>query len=252
MNSLTKTEHLKFKRTFTKKLLLTAPLFFLAVALLQRCFMPSEYAHSWAMVLALLYNWWPVLFVPLGSALLATLVTSQEKRAGGYRAVLIHPISPACVWVAKIAVLVYHMLLTTLVLMGTTLAFGYITATGPVPWREILAGGLLLWIAALPQISIQLWAAQAFGTFACIVLGVAGLVGGVVAAQTPYWVYLPWSWPTRLMCPLIGVHPNGTLLPPADPLRSPTAIPMGVGLAIACLVVTSLGSAVWFRGLDVR
>ncbi|NLY30978.1 MAG: lantibiotic immunity ABC transporter MutE/EpiE family permease subunit [Firmicutes bacterium] len=194
MNSLIKVEHLKYKRTIAKKLLLTAPLFFILVALLQSCFMPPEYAHSWSMVLALIYNWWPVLFIPLGSALLAGLVTNQEKRAGDYRAVLIHPISPTYVWLGKIVVLVYHMLLTTLVLMGTTLAFGFITATGPVPWREILIGGLILWITALPQIPIQLWIAHTFGMFASIALGVAGLLGGVLAAQTPYWIYSPWSW----------------------------------------------------------
>ena len=35
MNSLIKVEHLKYKRTIAKKLLLTAPLFFLLVALLR-------------------------------------------------------------------------------------------------------------------------------------------------------------------------------------------------------------------------
>ncbi|NLA59234.1 MAG: lantibiotic immunity ABC transporter MutE/EpiE family permease subunit [Firmicutes bacterium] len=252
MNSLLKVENLKYKRTIAKKLLLTAPLFFLLVALLQSWFMPPEYAHSWTMVLALIYNWWPVLFIPLGAALVAGLVINQEKRAGNYRAVLIHPISPSYVWLGKIVVLVYHMSLTTLVLMGTTIAFGFITATGPVPWREILVGGAILWITALPQIPIQLLVAHIFGIFACIALGVVGLLGGVLAAQTPYWIYSPWSWPTRLMCPLMGVHPNGTFLPPGDPLRTPMVIPIGVGLAIVSLVVMSLLTALWFGRMEMR
>ena len=184
MNSLIKVEHLKYKRTIAKKLLLTAPLFFILVALLQSCFMPPEYAHSWSMVLALTYNWWPVLFIPWGLALLAGLVTNQEKRAGDYRAVLIHPISPTYVWLGKIVVLVYHMLLTTLVLMGTTLAFGFITATGPVPWRRFLLASNSVDHCST-QIPIQLWIAH---TLACSPASPWELpdFGRCLAAQTPY------------------------------------------------------------------
>lgn len=35
---------------------------------------------SWESLLALIFNWWSFLFLPLGAALFATMVAAQEKR----------------------------------------------------------------------------------------------------------------------------------------------------------------------------
>ena len=78
----------------------------------------------------------------------------------------------------KIAVLVYHMLLTTLVLMGTTSPLIYHRLD--VPWREILAASASVDCCSA-QISIQLSGCPSLWHIRLHRLGVAGLVGGVVA-----------------------------------------------------------------------
>ncbi len=64
----------------------------------------------------------------------------------------------------------------------------------------------------LALIPIQLWAATWKGVFLSIGLAFAGMMAGVLAAPSDFWYAVPWSWATRLMCPIIGVHPNGTFL----------------------------------------
>jgi ABC-2 type transport system permease protein len=49
------------------------------------------------------------------------------------------------------------------------------------------------------------------------------------------------------MGPLIGVHPNGTLLGPGDPLRDPAVIPLGIGIALITAVILTLITALWFN-----
>lgn len=251
MRNIVKAEYIKYKRTFARKLIVIAPFFFVLIALPQSYFMPPEYVHSWDLVLALVYNWWPVLFVPLGLALLAGLVENQERRAGNYRGVRIHNASPTLLWGGKIIVLSAHLLVTSLMLMGVALISGILTGAGPVPWKEILFGGLILWLTSLPLVPFQLWVAHRLGLIISMVVGCLGFLGGVLAASEPSWIYVPWSWSTRLMSPLIGVHPNGTFLATTDPLRNAQVIPVGLGLALGSFIVLSLTTSLLFGRREV-
>ena len=252
MINIIKSEYLKYKRTFTRRLILLTPLFFIIVALPQKLFMPAEYLRSWQLLIALVYNWWPVIFIPLGTALFATLVEVQEKRAGSYRSIRAHDVSPATIWIGKIIVMAIHTFLTTLVLIFVIIISGLITAGGSIPWFKIFAGGFIVWLTSLAIIPLQLWAATWKGTFASIAMGSLGLIAGVVAAAKPYWIYVPWSWSTRLMSPIIGVHPNGTLLEAASPLLDPLVIPIGIVISLVALVIFTFITAVWFSRREVR
>lgn len=252
MRSIVKAECVKYKRTFARKLVVIAPLFFVLLALPQSYFMGPEYAHSWELILTLVYNWWPVLFIPLGLALLASLLENQERRAGNYRALRMQNFPLALLWGGKIIVFAGHLLVTTLGLMSVALISGVLTGAGPIPWKQILAGGLVLWFTSLPLVPFQLWMAHRFGLIINMLIGFLGLVGGVVAAPQRYWLYIPWSWSTRLMSPIIGVHPNGTFLTATDPLLNPQVIPVGLGLALSSFIVLALFTAILFRAREVR
>lgn len=250
MTPFLQAEFLKYRRTFTRRLILLAPLFFVLFALLQRLYMPAGFL-PWSFVLALVYNWWPVIFIPLGMALFAALVHSQEMKAGQYRGIRLYPVSPSTVWLAKIVVMACHSLFTTGFLLLSLLLAGLITAGGAVPWDKIFAGGLTLWFVSLPIIPLQLWAATWKGMMGSMTLGVSGLLLGVTAAAKNAWLFVPWSWGIRLMSPIIGVHPNGTMLKAGDPLLDPGVVP--VGLMVSCLAFALFTwlTARWFDKREV-
>jgi ABC-2 type transport system permease protein len=224
MINVIQSEFLKYKRTFTRKLILFAPLFFILIALPQKLFMPADYFRPWQLLLYQVYNWWPLIFIPLGIALFAALVESQERKAGNYRSIRAHNVSPSSIWAGKVIVMAAHALLATLVLIVAIIISGLITACGDIPWGKIFAGGFTIWLTSLILIPLQLWMAAWKGTFASMVLGFLGMIAGVVAAPKSYWIYVPWSWPIRLMCPVIGVHPNGIPLEASDSLMNPSVI----------------------------
>ena len=157
----------------------------------------------------------------------------------------------AQLWLAKTVIMSYQLLLATVVLVGAALVSGMITKAGPVPWRKLLLGGMLLWVTSLPLIPIQLWAAEMLGFIGSMAVGTVGFAAGVWAAPAPHWIYYPWSWPIRMMCPLIGVHPNGTFLPPNDPLLNSGVIPLGLTLAVLVTIAFCLGGAFWFSRQEV-
>jgi ABC-2 type transport system permease protein len=250
--NLMRSEFLKSKRTLMRKLLVLAPLFFLLMALPQKLLMPADYWRPWQLILDLVYNWWPLIFVPMGTALLAALAESQERKAGHYRGLRSRPLHPARLWIAKVLVMGFHTLSATLVLIAAIVLSGLITASGGIPWGRIFAGGFTVWLVSLAIIPLHLWAAAWKGTIFGMAVGLIGLASGAAAAASPYWVYVPWSWPIRLMCPIIGVHPNGTLLDAASPLRNSSVIPEGIVLSLAAFLLFTWLTAAWFSRREVR
>jgi len=252
MKNLIAAERLKYKRSFAKKLALAAPLFFALYGAVIRFYLPDQTMLPWRALLAMIFNWWPVLFVPIGVSLLCVLAENREKKAGNYRSLRANPINPGKLWLSKIVVLGYYQLLSSVVLIIAAAAAGLLTAGGSVPLMKIAAASLLIWLVSLSLIPIHLFAAARFGAFGGLALGIAAMPAGVLAAAKPYWIAVPWSWPTRLMAPLIGVHPNGVPLQPGDPMLEPSTIPLGIAASLLFLIVSSALTAGWFAGREVR
>lgn len=246
MIPIIQSEFLKYKKTIMRRLILLVPLFFIIIALPQRLLMPDNYLKPWQLLINQIFNWWPVLFIPIGIALFAALVALQERKAGNYRGLRSHDTSPILLWIGKVMVMAIYTFFATVVLMVAVIVSGWITAGGLIPWSKIFVGGFVLWLTSLAIIPIQLWVATWKGTLASLIIGFFGMVGGVVTAVKPYWIYVPWSWPTRLMCPLIGVHPNGTLLEAGNPLLDPGVIMMGIVISLGAFLVFTLFTAGWF------
>lgn len=71
-------------------------------------------------------------------------------------------------------------------------------------------------------------------------------------ASESYWMYIPWSWGMRLMCPIVGVHPNGVPLEKGSPLLDPSVIPMGIAISIVIFLLLSFATAFWFSRKEVN
>ncbi|WP_019537258.1 lantibiotic immunity ABC transporter MutE/EpiE family permease subunit [Paenibacillus ginsengihumi] len=252
MLNLLQAEVLKSRRTFARKLVIGAPLFFVLYAIAVKMLMPDGQLSTWEALLAMVFNWWSVLFVPLGTALLCALTEARERKSGAERSLRARPVSPRLLWLAKAAVLAGHTLLSSAMLVFSTLLAGLLIAEGPAPLGRILVASAAVWVLSTALIPLQLLAAAWKGTALSLLLGLAGLFAGVLSAPRPHWLAVPWSWPTRAMAPLIGVHPNGVPLPAGDPLFDRSVIPLAIGLALAFLAVSLLLTAICYARREVR
>lgn len=246
-----KSEWLKYHRTLLQKLMVITPLFFVLQAVPQKLFMPADYFRNWDLVMALVYNWWTVILLPLGIALFAVLVADQEKKAGHYKSLLSLNVSPRNIWYAKIAVLAGYLLLSTIVLNIAIILAGLITAKGAIPLKEICFAGLVIWLTSLSFIPIQLFLASLKGMFLSLSVGFMGLILGTVYAPKNLWYLIPWAWPARMIAPIIGVHPNGVLLASTDPLRDTSVILPGLIISLSLFSLLSYLTAVWFQKKEV-
>ncbi|MCL9969708.1 lantibiotic immunity ABC transporter MutE/EpiE family permease subunit [Anoxybacillus kestanbolensis] len=247
MLNMFESERLKYKRTFAKKLVFIAPLFFILYAIITMPAMNS--AHNYFEYTV--FNWWPLIFVPVGTALIASLSTIREKKSGNDRALRCHDISITGLWWSKIAVIAYYMLLSTVELVILLILLKCFLPNSLSSATVAVFAGLIIWLTSLSYIPIGLFIAEQFGMVVSIIVSVVGLAMGVVAAAQPYWLFIPWSWGMRLMCPIVGVHPNGVPLEKGSPLLDPSVIPIGLAIALIMFLLLSFLTAVWFARKEV-
>ena len=231
-------ELIKYKRTFTAKLIIFIPVFFAVYSIVINYIIENNaqaasnatVASSWNVFLALVFNWWSFLFLPLGMGLFGGLVALQEKKAGNYRVQRSHDISPFKIWINKVFGMAIISFMSSIVLILSIIVSGLLTEKGAMPLRQIITAGLLCWLVSLVLIPIQLWIATM----------------SVMVAPTSYWIVCPWSYATRLMCPIIGVHPNGVVLDSSNPLLDTSVIPLGIIVSIVVLTLAVCLTGFWF------
>lgn len=249
MMQVLRAELLKYRRTFMVKLVVGIPLFFAVYSLVTIYLLPM--AYNWNGILVLSFNWWPVTFLPLGYGLFAGMVAGQERKAGAYRALKAEAGAPQRIWLGKIGGMMVVSALSSLVLVAGDLVCGVLQGNVP-PVQVVAVAALLCWVTTWVLIPLMLWLATWGGMLLSLVLGIVGAAAGVLLAPTKLWLYCPWSWATRLMCSVIGVHPNGTILPQGSPLFDAGVIPVGVGVSLAVFVVLTFFTAQWFARREVR
>lgn len=252
-----KAEILKYKRTFIKKLIISIPVFFAVYALVVQATMMNNplsqtQSWSWESLLSLVFNWWSFLFLPIGFALFATLVAIQEKKAGNYRSLRVHDKSIIKIWFYKELGMAFYSLISHLVLIVVIITVGVISGNGKIPFGEIVVASFVCWLTSLTLIPIQLWAATWKGMPFSMGIGFVGMIIGVLIAPKPCWVIVPWSWAMRLMCPLIGVHPNGAFLTKEDLLMDISVIPVGIFVSLVFFITITVLTAKWFERREIQ
>lgn len=254
MNAL-QSELLKYKRTFMGKLIIFFPVSFAAYALImQGTLMQNPLSQSdsweWQSLLALIFNWWSFMFLSIGFALFATLVAAQEKKAGNYRALRTRNVSPMMLWINKVMAMAVYSFISTLVLIVVTIITGLILKAGPIPFGQIIGASIVCWVVSLAILPIQLWVATWKGMFLSMGVGFLGMILGVLTATKSFWIAVPWSWAIRIVCPILNLHPNGTILEAGDPLLNTSVIPIGIVVSLVVFLVLTALTAVWFSRRD--
>src|SRR5690242_19716359 len=91
-------EWLRLKRTFTPVFMLALPTSLTFVAALLRYLTPN--ANIWSYYLWSLLNWWSLLWLPFGIALLAAHTMAVEKRAGAWKLLRARAVEPYRLYLA--------------------------------------------------------------------------------------------------------------------------------------------------------
>ena len=242
MRSVFHAESIKLKRTFAKSLLWLAPFVTMALCIL---------LGSGSYLQGATYNWWYTMLLPGALSLFCALVLRKDARLG-YRGLLGLPVEPDRLWWGM-------LLVCAAFLVGSCLWVFLLTSLGglvfgqTIPYLRCLAASLLLTLCFLWQVPLCLLLAERLGLFAAVLLGLgANLFLGLWAADRWFWWAVPFAIPSRLMCPVLGVLPNGLPVPAGSPLSDPGVLLPGALLSLLLFLLLALLTARLFQRREVR
>ena len=234
-------ENLKYKRTFVKKLIFIAPLVTLLYSLL-----------SWKYFQNCGFNFWYMAILPGYISLMAALTNEKEEKKLRYRAVFSLPISLKKVWISKVLTNGIYMILSCMVLLCGIILGGYLISS-TIPILRVFAGAALIAVTFLWQIPLCLFLAKKLGMIWTVLINLGiGSILNVLAASTSFWWICPYSFTSRIMCPVIGILPNGLMVGNGSPLLNPVVIPIGIILSIILFFLLLIVTANWFQQQEVN
>lgn len=240
MINMIKSENLRYRRTFSKKLFYIAPIYILLQTAIE-----NTYVFSNSM------NWWSVFFMAFTIAILCTLTTIREQKAGNYRTLKSKDISLKKMWISKILVISYYTFLASLMVIIYFLIYKFVLRSPLVDVKALILGSIVIWITTLILIPICLFLSEAFGAFSSIFITCIGVAWGAITVTKSNWYLCPWSLNTRLMCPILKLNPNGLMLESNDKLLDPSVIPVGIIIGIVGFILLSLLTSLWFAKKEV-
>ncbi|WP_125152326.1 lantibiotic immunity ABC transporter MutE/EpiE family permease subunit [Clostridium rectalis] len=244
MINMLQSENLKFKRSFSKKFCFIVPMYILVLSLQMNIYFFTN-----------TMNWWSAFFIPFVVCIVCILSTNREKKAGNYRTLKSKDINLKALWISKIMVIAYYLLIASIIMIINFLIVKllYISySNNLIPIDKTIKAILTIWITTLILIPICLFIAEALGTFMVILVTCVGIIIGLFTVGNSLWYLCPWALNIRLMCPILKLNPNGALLEAGDPLLDSAVIPIGILVGIVGFTVLSLLTSIWFAKKEAR
>ncbi|MFC6333409.1 ABC transporter permease [Paenibacillus septentrionalis] len=143
-----------------------------------------------------------VMFLPLMTGVLATLICRYEHQSGGWKQLFALPTTRGRVYVAKFTVVSMLTLCMQLLVLLALLLVGYLKQYGePFPTELLLRGIIGGWVATLPLIALMLWLSTLFQSLAApfAVNVIFTIPTMLVLNSEKVAPYYPWGQPFLMM-----------------------------------------------------
>ncbi len=235
-------EYRKQKRTFTKKISFSAPIVTMLLCMILGAGTSFQSGS---------YNWWYTMLLPGSLSLICAGVVQKDKRRLHYRRILSLSVGPEKIWFGKIGACVFFYLISCVVFFFGVTVGGFLFGSS-ISVAQSLAADALLFATFLWQIPFCMLLADKLGQFAAVLMNLAANILCVIfAAKSVFW-WIPYAVPTRLMCPLNHVLPNGLPVPANDPLLSTGVILPGALITLALFIAVSVLTSLPYRKLEAK
>lgn len=244
-----KSEALKARHSFSKKLVFLAPAFTIAAVL----FLSRAYFHQ------NVYNWWYVMILPGMISVVCTLVAGQDGKMKNM-AVMSLPVDLKKVWMSKILLCMLIVVEASAVILAGAVVIGNLLGVGifKLPLLNQFEGISVLVLTFLWQIPLCLFLGSKMGMFPTIIINMtAYMVLGILCAVKGLLWMIPYAIPARLMCPILKILPNGLPAVPGNQTFRPELLSKGVilpGIAITLvlLLVLVFVTSKWYERQEAR
>lgn len=247
MNKYYLSENLKTKRTFINKLVWIAPLLTLLLSFL----LASQY------YIADSYNWWYIFMLPGSLVILCTYLINIDNSMKN-RGILSFDLDLKKVWVSKILVCIKNISISCFIIfIFTNLNPLFISRESAIniPLLNGFLACVILIITFIWQIPLWMIIGKKIGIILSIILSLILNAVGIVIAPFEAWILYPFSYPSRLMCPILKILPNGLPAVPESVTFSPellscSSVFYGVVISIILFIITTYFTTKMFEKME--
>lgn len=241
-------ENLKIKHTFIKKLMWLAPIL---VILFSACINTFYFQSG-------VYNWWYALMLP-GILSLDCVLLSRIDGSMKNRAIIGLPINLKKIWVTKVLIGVKNIAFSCMLIFVAAQLGAFvlpIDSASKIAELNGLFGIIIIIITYAWQVPLCMFLGSKIGMFPTIILSVVvNFISGAMAIEKYWWV-TPFSYPERLMCPILKILPNGLQAQPGNQtftleVLNTSAIPLGIGVSIILFLTVTYLTAKWYERQEV-
>ncbi|MBT2689668.1 ABC transporter permease [Bacillus sp. ISL-47] len=201
MRKLLAAEFIKIRRKGIWLLTVLGPIGVVAMQMVnygvRKDYLFQQSEDRWGYYLGNIHSFTPLAIV-LGIVILTSFMASIENETNAWKQMIALPVSKMSVYLAKFTVLSFLLIVSSVLLMLFTLAFGLFLDLGSgFPFGELLEYSFYPFFAALPILALQLWIATvSVNQGVPIAAGVLGVILTYVAFTLPDWMI--WKWPFLL------------------------------------------------------
>lgn len=254
-------ETLKTKRTMLRKLTIFIPILSVALASIFGYLGGDIKSADITSI-----NHWSLLWLPALISLLTGMFHKLEQNSTGYKTIFSFPINLRKSWISKIILLSLFTLVSSIFLgiLILILNFTIIKAStngilimgqhlSIVSFYNYFIAIIISWLVSLWQIPLCLWLSKKINFFVLLFITcAANLELGAGKAASSLWWMNPWTWPLRLQCPLLHLHPNCLPLESNSALLNSEVIPIGILLGVFLFLILTFLTSFSFRRSEVH
>jgi len=201
MLSILQSEWYKLRKSKIISIILVGPLVALFVGLSFNLDFDLE-VNEWYVSLLSINLTYGLLFLPLITGVLASLICRYEHQAGGWKQLLALPVTRGKVFAAKYILLMLLILVIQILYLCAIYVVGMakgFTDSFPmeIVWKSIFGG----WVATFPLVALQLWMSILFKSFAApFAVNVIFTLPSIMAVNSErFGPYYPWAQPFSMM-----------------------------------------------------
>lgn len=242
-------ENMKIKRKFVKKLVWIAP----TMVILLSVFLTATYFQ------VDIYNWWYTFILPGVIAIEGCFLYKIDGDMKNKSVMALH-VDLKKVWISKILVAVKNIVISCMIIFiaGQLSVFVIpMRSESNISMLSGFVGILVIIITSVWQIPLYFFLGSKIGVFPSIILSLATNIFSMVIATKRFWIVNPFSYTSRLMCPILRLLPNGLLAKEGSKTFTPellntSSIPLAIGISIVLFIVITYLTAKWYERQEVK
>ena len=191
------------------------------------------------------FNEWYIIILPFTFAMISSSIVVNDKRKN-YHGMFSIINSKKELWYAKIITGSLYLFVTCMIFAFILSFFGDFSSA-----LNNFTASFVLFITFAWQVPLFMFISDKVGIFFSVLISVVCNLGiAVVCAVEKVW-WIPFAIPSRLMCPIIGVMPNGLPVESNSIFSNSNVIIPGLIITIALYFIVSYVTGVIFEKKEV-